>query len=156
MSANLPKIYAKPMLTFWTNWPCSVFELFFFVSCSYFLGPLARNRWKWKVLLWKWKCMYDNETELKTHCHHEWQMSWFIKVYPCQHNTELKLYWVYLVFTKDGGKFGMIIRRPDWSSVDKRHSTKFKQNKYQMVLLLKIRFSWWMVSACSWKALELV
>ena len=118
MSANLPKIYAKPMLTFWTNWPCSVFELFFFVSCSYFLGPLARNRWKWKVLLWKWKCMYDNETELKTHCHHEWQMSWFIKVYPCKHNTELKLCWVYLVFAKDGGKFGVIIRRPDWCSVD--------------------------------------
>ena len=156
MSANLPKIYAKPMLAFWTNWPCSVFELFFFVSCSHFLGPLARNRWKWKVLLRKWKCMYDNETELKTHCHHEWQMSWFIKVYPCQHNTELKLCWVYLVFTKDGGKFGVIIRRPDWYSVDKRHSTKFRQNKYQMVLLLKIRFSWWMVSDSSWKALELV
>lgn len=57
--------------------------------------------------------MYDNETELKTHCHHEWQMSWFIKVYPCQHSTELKLYWVYLVFTKDGGKFRVIITRPD-------------------------------------------
>ena len=118
MSANLPKIYAKPTLVFWTNWPCSVFELFFFVSCSHFLGPLARNRWKWKVLLWKWKCMYDNETELKTHCHHEWQMLWFIKVYPCKHNTELKLCWVYLVLAKDGGKFGVTIRRPDWCSVN--------------------------------------